>query len=107
MVKLVAVLVLLAGCNLFKSAPEVPKERRDRLEEIADLQSKIDLITARNDSAVLLSAQDYADRLTKQIADANTAKNYQLSDHLRSQLQDAEADIDKAIDRAAKHRCSR
>lgn len=100
-------LLLLAGCDWLKSAPDVPKERRDRLEEIADLQSKIDLAIAKNDSNVLLSAQDYADRLVKQIGEANAAKNYERSDQLRKQLEEAEASLDKAADVAARHRCNR
>lgn len=46
-------LALLAGCNLLKpgtircesappSAPAVPKERQDKLDELADLQLDID-----------------------------------------------------------------
>ena len=100
-------LALLAGCDRFKSAPEIPKARRDRLDEIAELQSKIDLAIAQNDWQTIEFHQYLDKRQNDAYQDARGKGDPETIRILQEQVEKADAELDKAFDQIARHRCSR
>lgn len=119
MTRLVVLLVLLAGCDLskFQKTPTAPvsvisEERQSRLNQIADINSKIDLAIAEDDWRSI----DFYQTIDKRQNDAlqraynkNTDSKEDVAEIriLQEQAEKADADLDKALDRAARHRCSR
>jgi autotransporter translocation and assembly factor TamB len=117
MLKLALALVLLAGCDLFKpatircesvpsavTAPEVPKERQEKLAELADLQLDIDLEIARADKHEIEIDQqmDQAAHEVSQKALREHAKNVGQLFH---QALEASEETGKTLERIARHRC--
>ena len=102
-------LTLVAGCDWFQPTPrpKVSDDLQRRLDQIAEYRADIDLAITKADSELIGSAQANYDRLTKAWKDSNVAKTYEYSKTLEPATQKAEAEMDKAIETAARHRCGR
>jgi hypothetical protein len=119
MTKLLVGLLLLAGCDLSKlqkaptaPGPVVPEERQRRLDQIADINSKIDLAVAEDDWRSIDFQQGIDKRKNEALQRAyssNTDSKGEVAEIrvLQQQAEKADADLDKALDRAARHRCGR
>jgi hypothetical protein len=103
-------LLLLSGCDRFAVGEKA--DNTDHLDprhkQIADFQTGIDLAIAQDDYQTIEGVQDEIDRLKEAIKSSN--KNHGPEAEFRDMvkhLTDNEAELDKAIDRAARHRCNR
>lgn len=99
MKKIIAItaLLLLSACK--NDVPDiVARMRQTQQEEIDDFNRKIDLAIARSDDQAIEFAQHNLDRVTK------ACQN--LADYTEAcrQQEKAEAELDKVIDSAARHR---
>jgi hypothetical protein len=115
--KLTFVLVLAtAGCDLPKvrceyvappasPAPVVPKGRQDKLDELADLQLDIDLEIARADKSEIETVKGISQGLHELSAKAihDHAKN---APQLLHESMEAGEEVDKTLERIARHRCA-
>lgn len=101
----VLLMLTIGGCD--DMASYVSKLRKERLTELADTQARVDLAIAKADIEAIEGNQARYDSIMKAVAAANTAKNYAKGESLGKELEAAGDDLDKAIDKAARHRCAR
>jgi hypothetical protein len=98
-------LVLLpAGCV---PKPKVPDALQEKLNESAFVQAKVDLLIAKADLDAIENDQYRLDSAHKGWEQANKAKDSADADRLFKEMDEFGKDMDKDIDRAARHRCDR
>ena len=80
---------------------------RSLQNEVAENQAKVDLAIAKSDSELIESYQFQSDNLQKAWGSANQANNSAEADRLAKRMEAIGNELDKAIDRAVRHRCNR
>jgi flagellar basal body L-ring protein FlgH len=111
---LLTILVLVAGCELPKvrceyvpqPSPVVSKERQAKLNELADLQVDIDLAIAREDKTNIDIAEGGYEGARKIFHEAQDQRAKNTGQLLRTVVEENE-NLDKVLEAAARHRCSR
>ena len=103
-----ALLVLSsASCDRLGQKPKVPDYLQEKLNEGAFVQAKIDLLIAKADLEAIENDQYRLDGAHKGWEQANKAKDSADADGLFKEMDEFGKDMDKDIDRAARHRCNR
>jgi len=112
------VFVLFIGCDLLTNkpketvvrceqvvspAPPIPEERQRRLDELADLNSQIDLAIAQSDWDTITSDQKMLESLRDAYHKAVAAKSPTVGRDLKAALE-VDNELTKALDSAARHR---
>lgn len=83
--------------------PPIPDERQKRLDELADLNSQIDLAVARSDWDTITSDQKMLESLRDAYHKSMTAKSPTAGRDLKAALE-VDNELTKALDAAARHR---
>jgi hypothetical protein len=115
--KLAFMLVLVAGCDLLKPAtircesvppavPAVPKERQQKLDELADLQLDIDLEIARADKRAIEGTQQI-DRAVHDLSSKALREHAKNASQLVHEALEASDETEKTLERVARHGCGR
>ncbi len=94
-------LLLAAGCG---PKPKVPDYLQEKLNEGAFVQAKVDLLIAKADLEAIENDQYRLDSAQKGWEQANKAKDSVEADRLFKEMDEFGKDMDKDIDRAARHR---
>ena len=97
-------MLLPAGCG---PRPKVPDYIQEKLNEGAFVQAKVDLLIAKADLDAIENDQYRLDSAHKGWEQANKAKDSVNADRLFKEMNEFGKDMDKDIDRAARHRCDR
>ena len=103
-----ALFVLLpVGCDRLSQKPKLPDSLQEKLNEGAFVQAKVDLLIAKADLEAIENDQYRLDGAHKGWEQANKAKDSIDADGLFKEMDEFGKDMDKDIDRAARHRCNR
>jgi hypothetical protein len=113
--KLALMLVLATGCDLPKvrceyaapptvPAPAVPKGRQDKLDELADLQLDIDLEIARADKSEIEIVQQMS-RNAHELSAKAAREHAKNASQLVREAVEFGGEVDKTLERIARHRC--
>ena len=105
--RLAIFVLLLVGCDQFAPKPTPPTHLQELQNKVAENQAKVDLAIAKSDSELIESYQFQSDNLQKAWGSANQANNSAEADRLAKRMEAIGDELDKAIDRAARHRCNR
>ncbi len=93
-----------AGCS---PKPKLPDLLQEKLNEGAFVQAKVDLLIAKADLDAIENDQYRLDSAHKGWEQANKAKDSPEADRLFKEMDEFGKDMDKDIDRAARHRQAR
>jgi len=103
-VRLGLLVLLPLGCI---PKPKVSDSLQEKLNESAFVQAKVDLLIAKADLEAIENDQYRLDGAHKGWEQANKAKDSTDADRLFKEMDEFGKDMDKDIDRAARHRCDR
>ena len=103
-VRLGLLVLLPAGCS---PKPKAPDSLQEKLNESAFVQAKVDLLIAKADLDAIENDQYRLDSAHKGWEQANKVKDSVEGDRLFKEMDEFGKDMDKDIDRAARHRCQR